>query len=159
MAKTRLYLAYGSNLSQEQMAHRCPAASVVGTAILRNWQLQFKTHATVTPAKGYNVPVLVWSLTPACEAALDMYEGYRPNHERMGYYHKQYVRIRVGDAKSYRKAMLYVMNPRPLQLPQRGYYNIIHDAYEELGFDMGILDTAIAECRRGVPARVVEETH
>ena len=30
MMEERLYFAYGSNINLDQMAHRCPAAQVVG---------------------------------------------------------------------------------------------------------------------------------
>jgi len=43
----RLYIAYGSNLNLKQMAHRCPTAKVVGTAMLHNWRLAFYSVATV----------------------------------------------------------------------------------------------------------------
>jgi len=159
MAKKRntIYIAYGSNMSVEQMKFRCPAAKLLGTGTLNNWQLQFKVHATVKRAKGYAVPVLLWELTEVCEQALDRYEGFRPLQPHMGYYHKQNVRIKIGE--STRLAMLYVMNPRHLCLPHREYYNVISDAYNEFGFDKNILQTAIDECRRGTPARVAEETH
>ena len=32
---SRYYIAYGSNLSVEQMRHRTPKAKIVGTAVLR----------------------------------------------------------------------------------------------------------------------------
>ena len=42
----KLYLAYGSNLSLEQMAYRCPHAYPVGTATLPDYQLLFKGSKT-----------------------------------------------------------------------------------------------------------------
>lgn len=39
--KEKLYIAYGSNLNLEQMAHRCPTAQVVGASMLKNWRLMF----------------------------------------------------------------------------------------------------------------------
>ena len=54
-----LYIAYGSNLSIQQMAHRCPDARVAGKAILPDWKLVFKLHATIEPGRGYTVPVLI----------------------------------------------------------------------------------------------------
>lgn len=45
--KKRYYIAYGSNLSREQMAFRTPDAKIAGTAILTGWQLLFKVHATI----------------------------------------------------------------------------------------------------------------
>ena len=41
MAK-RLYFAYGSNINLEQMAVRCPAAQVVGPAVLDGYELLFR---------------------------------------------------------------------------------------------------------------------
>ena len=35
----RLYFAYGSNINLEQMAVRCPAAQVVGPAVLDGYEL------------------------------------------------------------------------------------------------------------------------
>ena len=49
----KFYIAYGSNLSVEQMAIRAPDAELAGTAILKDMRLIFKTHATVEPCKGY----------------------------------------------------------------------------------------------------------
>ena len=60
--KKRLYIAYGSNLNLEQMAHRCPTAKVVGTAVMRNWRLFFCGAATVERYRSGIVPVLVWEL-------------------------------------------------------------------------------------------------
>ena len=40
--KTKLYGAYGSNMSLDQMAHRCPNAKVVGTGSLENYKLTFR---------------------------------------------------------------------------------------------------------------------
>ena len=34
----RLYFAYGSNINLEQMAVRCPAAQVVGPAVLEGYE-------------------------------------------------------------------------------------------------------------------------
>ena len=41
---SRYYIAYGSNLSVEQMRHRTPKAKIVGTAVLRGWRLLFKSY-------------------------------------------------------------------------------------------------------------------
>lgn len=38
----RLYFAYGSNINLEQMADRCPAAEVVGTAVLDGYGVQLE---------------------------------------------------------------------------------------------------------------------
>ena len=63
MSKKKYYIAYGSNLSVEQMAVRCPDARVVGNAILYGWQLLFKGCATIEPNPERNTPVLVWEIS------------------------------------------------------------------------------------------------
>ena len=42
MSEDRLYFAYGSNINLDQMAHRCPAAEVVGPVVLENYRLLFR---------------------------------------------------------------------------------------------------------------------
>ena len=58
------YIAYGSNMVEEQMAHRCPNAQLLGTGWLLNHRLEFYLHATVekTRSKGARVPVAVWEI-------------------------------------------------------------------------------------------------
>ena len=50
--KETYYFAYGSNMNLDQMAYRCPAASVVENVWLEGYRLTF------------------------CEKSLDFYEGY-----------------------------------------------------------------------------------
>ena len=61
----RKYIAYGSNLNREQMAKRCPDAKVIGSGMLKDYELLFRGYtdaavATVEPKEGENVPVLIW---------------------------------------------------------------------------------------------------
>lgn len=149
----KLYIAYGSNLNIVQMANRCPTAKVVGTSVMKGWQLLFRgaragAVATVEPFKGGSVPVLVWELTPADEAALDRYEGWP------FLYRKEVVRIRL-DGKTV-KAMVYVMNEgKPLGLPSCYYYTIILEGYKEAGFDLNILRRATTNITK--PAEIINE--
>ncbi len=41
------YIAYGSNMVQEQMAFRCPDARLIGTGYIAGARLEFYLHATV----------------------------------------------------------------------------------------------------------------
>ena len=45
------YFAYGSNLNFEQMAYRCPEATVVGTAKLEGYELPSRTIFHSLPSK------------------------------------------------------------------------------------------------------------
>ena len=58
------YIAYGSNMSENQMAFRCPGARLIGTGYLPNHRLEFYLHATVERRRvsGPGVPVAVWEI-------------------------------------------------------------------------------------------------
>lgn len=131
--KERFYIAYGSNLNQEQMAGRCPTAEIVGTAVLRNFCLRFRGVATVEREKGGWVPVLVWKLQPEDEIALDRYEGW-PH-----LYRKETLRITVNGRRV--SAMIYIMNEhcRPYGAPSQHYLNTIMEGYKSAGFDQAAL--------------------
>ena len=85
----RYYIAYGSNLSQEQMARRCPTAKIVGTTTLKDWRLLFNGPASIERKEGYEVPVLIWEIMPTDEKSLDRYEGYP------SYYRKEMLDIEI----------------------------------------------------------------
>ena len=139
------YLAYGSNLSVEQMAIRCPNAKIVGVAVLKGWKLVFRYHATIEPCAGRSVPVLVWEISTRDEKRLDLYEGFPE------YYFKRNMGVEMpglnGKKPRKVKAMVYIMSEGPeLQAPSEAYYDIIAEGYERFGFDRGILEAALDEC-------------
>jgi gamma-glutamylcyclotransferase (GGCT)/AIG2-like uncharacterized protein YtfP len=143
MEKRKLYVAYGSNLNTGQMAMRCPGARAAGSGELEGYRLTFRgphegAVANVEPCEGGIVPVLVWEITPADEAALDRYEGFP------FLYRKEDVAVRLQDGTV--KAMAYVMNEgRPTGTPGCHYYSIIREGYEEAGFDIEALREATAD--------------
>lgn len=139
--KTKLYIAYGSNLNLPQMAFRCPTAKVVGTSELKGYELLFRggrrgAVATVEPKEGGCVPVLLWEIGRNDEAALDWYEGYPRLYE------KQMMDVELeGQTVS---AMVYVMTPgHGFGIPSDYYANVIWEGYESAGFDTRILEDAI----------------
>ena len=150
----RYYIAYGSNLSVEQMAWRCPDAKVVGKAMLKDWKLVFRVHATIEPCPGREVPVLVWEISEQDEASLDRYEGF-PR-----YYTKQEMEVDMtalgGKRPRKVKAMVYIMAPgREVQLPMKGYYDTIAGGYIHFGFDLHIPLTALREAKEAMDAYAV----
>ena len=144
----KLYLAYGSNLNFAQMAQRCPGAKVVGSTELKNYRLLFRgghaaAVATVEPMKGGSVPVLIWSISLADEAALDRYEGFP------FLYRKETVKVRLNGKSS--AVMAYIMNEkcRPLDVPGCYYYSVILDGYKDAGFNTNILKKAVRDSAVG----------
>lgn len=42
----KYYIAYGSNLNVRQMKFRCPTAKVVGTSVIKGYELLYKGSKT-----------------------------------------------------------------------------------------------------------------
>lgn len=140
-SENKLYIAYGSNMNQEQMAYRCPYAVVLGTAFLPDYELLFRgggrsAVATVEPKKGASVSVLLWEITPRDEEALDRYEGW----PRL--YRKETVEVISGTKKL--EGMVYIMNDGyPLGFPSECYLQTIIDGYLDAGIDKKYLEDAV----------------
>lgn len=53
--KQRIYIAYGSNMSEVQVAQRCPDATLAGTGLVNGYELLFKGSLTGCYATIYQV--------------------------------------------------------------------------------------------------------
>ena len=58
--KRKIYIAYGSNMSEEQMQFRCPDSKLIGTGKIKNFRLMFKgslsgNYATIEPEENFEV--------------------------------------------------------------------------------------------------------
>ena len=138
------YIAYGSNLSLEQMAVRCPDAQIVGKGFLEDWKLKFRYHATIERSEGSRVPVLVWEISRKDERSLDRYEGY-PH-----YYRKRKLKVAMTDlgGENAREVtgMVYIMTEKGEGgMPARSYYKLLAEGYKRFGFDPEILLRALEE--------------
>ena len=141
MKRTQLYVAYGSNLSVEQMSRRCPRATILGPGILKGWKLEFRTHANVIPAPDQEVPVLVWKVTKPCLDSLDIYEGY-PR-----YYVRQTVKVQMGDEEV--EGIVYVMTEKKKRLPPScTYLATILEGYARFGFSPAPIAQALEDLER-----------
>lgn len=137
----KLYVAYGSNLNLEQMAHRCPSASIYCVGQLNNWELVYRgstvnSHATIIRKHGSYVPVLLWSIEPIDEKRLDIYEGFPK------YYYKQNVMVDISGKK--KKAMVYIMDQdqRPGR-PSNAYIETIRQGYIDNELDLSIFEKSL----------------
>ena len=135
------YIAYGSNMDEGQMAHRCPTARLLGQTEVEGYRLLFKgsltgAYATIEPQEGGRVPALVWEIGEPDEASLDRYEGFP------SFYYKKDLTVSLGGQEV--TAMVYIMDERRrLGEPGGAYYGVLERAYEKFGFPMGILQTAL----------------
>ena len=142
----KYYIAYGSNLSVEQMAHRCPDAKVAGMAAIPEWKLVFRVHATIEPCEGRVVQVLIWEISERDERNLDRYEGYP------SYYYKQDMTLTMTDLDGKNPqeitAMVYLMNEgHEVRMPYRGYLDTLAEGYQRFGFNPYLLELAEKETK------------
>ena len=77
----KIYIAYGSNMSEVQMAQRCPDATLAETGRVNGYELLFKgsltgCYATIEKKADAFVPVVLWRISAADERRLDAYEGF-----------------------------------------------------------------------------------
>lgn len=147
------YVAYGSNLNINQMAHRCPDAKIVGTAEIKDYRLKFKgsmtgSYLTIEKEKGCSVPVAVWDVSEADIASLDRYEGFPT------FYYKKRMILPCSDGKRHR-CFVYIMHEeRRLGIPYKWYVEGCAEGYRTFGFDEQILADAVmysierCDCRR-----------
>lgn len=102
------YIAYGSNMDENQMQFRCPESKLIGKGKLKNWRLMFKgslsgNYATIEREKNFEVPILLWKISKADEKNLDRYEGC-PN-----FYYKKEIEVEMDNGKKI-SAMAYIMH-------------------------------------------------
>lgn len=142
----KYYIAYGSNLNVKQMKMRCPGATILGTAKLKDYELLFKgsktgSYLTIEKKEGSTVPVAIWKVTESDEKSIDRYEGYP-----IFYYKKemelQYKGIRTGKRRTV-DAFVYIMNEEnPIGVPSIYYMKTCIDGYDTFYFDKNILINA-----------------
>lgn len=148
--KKRYYIAYGSNLNVRQMRMRCPHATILGTAKLSGWELLFKgsksgSYLTIEECAEGTVPVVIWEVSQADEAALDRYEGFS------NFYYKRNLRLQYKGIRTGKRRMVtafaYIMHEdRPIGIPADYYMRTCLEGYDAFGFDKNILLDAYDKC-------------
>ncbi len=131
----RLYVAYGSNMIEEQMQVRCPKAHLVSKEILSGYQLECRdiysgVYLNAIEDTSSSIPVYVWEIEDEDEENLDVYEGYP----------QSYIKVEV--PTSLGSAMMYVMsdNVGECGIPAKEYIQPIYDLYLDEGYSLDVLD-------------------
>lgn len=72
------YFAYGSNMNVDQMADRCPGATVIGVGVLRDHRFVINRRgvATVVRSAGDEVHGVLWRVGAEHRETLDRLEGH-----------------------------------------------------------------------------------
>lgn len=149
------YLAYGSNLSLEQMKYRCKDSELIGTTILEDFQLVFKgrgngyAYLTIEENVGSYVPIGIYKISYFDRLRLNKYEGYPESYEI------KYHDIVVGGIKE--KAMIYIMNSNmDYHLPTKEYMDICKKGYEDFGFNEDLIDKALSTTKEKMGKQLIK---
>lgn len=148
----KLYFAYGSNINLEQMAFRCPEATVVGPVTLENYELLFRGNgrgygvATIAPKKHRTVYGLLWRISPQDEKNLDMYDGFPQ------LYDKETVTVKMQNGTEL-AVMAYIMTREKERLPTMpsfAYYDGIREGFRQNNLPVRALQQALRQTQREV---------
>ncbi|MBB4312149.1 gamma-glutamylcyclotransferase family protein [Roseospira marina] len=146
---TRLfYFAYGSNLSLDRMALRCPAARPMWGIRIPGWQLRFERVATMVPVPGAWLCGGIYVLTPACVAMLDRIEGVAE-----GRYRRHRLRL-VPFLHGLVEALTYIKIDARSGPPTPAYLAHLEAGYRDWGFESAALWAATREARPELAAGV-----
>lgn len=106
----RRYLAYGSNMYEEQMFSRCPDAVMLEKYKVFGYRLALdsKGYATIIEDKDSFIWSLIWLVLPQDEAALDKFEGVRSNS-----YRKETIKLPAPGSESMSDVFVYISNRDP----------------------------------------------
>ena len=111
------------------MKYRCPTAKIVGTAVIRDYELLYKgsktgSYFTIEKKIGSVVPVVVWEVTAADEHSLDAYEGC-PN-----FYYKKNMAVALDETGIKINAFVYMIyEERNLVIPCSTFVETLNFGY------------------------------
>ena len=119
--QTYYYFGYGSNLSKEQMAIRCPDSSYVspGKLLGYSWLINTRGYASIKPAKDDVVLGEIFNLSQKDVDYLDIYENVDD-----GMYIKSTLSIETSSGPI--DCLVYIASDNNLGSPQEEYIDRIN---------------------------------
>lgn len=133
-----LYFAYGSNLNLRHVRRHAPGAKPVGVARLDGYKLVFRRFIDITPDKSGHVWGAVYDISPACERALDAYEGFPTLYRKI----TLDVEVSGASGQAMAQAMAYVMNEDGVAPPEIAYFTAVVQGYRDWKLDPAPLTKA-----------------
>ena len=119
--QTEYYFGYGSNLSKEQMAIRCPKSNYFSSGKLLNysWLINTRGYASIKPSKGAFVIGEIFTLSQQDIDYLDIYESVDE-----GMYLKTYLSVET--PKGLIDCLVYIASDNTKGSPQEEYIDRIN---------------------------------
>jgi gamma-glutamylcyclotransferase (GGCT)/AIG2-like uncharacterized protein YtfP len=131
------YFAYGSNLSHQQMARRCPESKPMVTATLHDYKLIFTGRsknwkggtATIKFENGSKVHGGIYEITEDDLTRLDSCEGYPTTYDK--------IEITAADKDSNQVQAITYMKSKRLEetQPSEEYLSVIQQGYKDWGIE------------------------
>lgn len=141
MEKT-LFGAYAINLNKAYMKQRYPDAKVVAKSWIHDHALAFQAGvATLKPAEGYSVPVVIWEMGEKEITLLDKFKSVRT-----GTFKKHTMELEVcGEIKP---VTVYTL-PKQNQArePEDSYLATIAEGYADFNLPIDILNEAVKQAK------------
>ena len=143
-----LYFAYGSNLDEAQMGHRCNAPSNKGVVLLKGYRFVFsgvsplREHmgvASIRKSPEGMCRGLLWEISETDLKALDEREGHPLRYQR------KIVQVQNEQGVSQDAWLYFKEDEVPLNPPCDAYYEQVLKAYEFHGFEQQVVHDAYKE--------------
>ena len=128
------------NTNIDQMASRCPGSVSIGRVDIPDYRLVFRGVADIEYSPGDVLQTVMWDITPECEAALDILEGYPT------FYTKKYIKVDI-NGKMY-DAMIYQMVGDRLDYshPNDYYQYMLEEGYQDHSLELNQIYEAEGFC-------------
>ena len=119
--QTQYYFGYGSNLSKEQMAIRCPESKYYASGALSgySWLINARGYASITPSESEFVLGEVFTLSQQDIDYLDIYESVEE-----GMYLKSNLSVQT--SKGTIDCLVYIASDSTPGIPQEEYIERIN---------------------------------
>ena len=119
--QTQYYFGYGSNLSKEQMAIRCPESKYYdsGKLLDYSWLINARGYASIKPSEGEFVLGEIFTLSQQDINYLDIYESVEE-----GMYLKSNLSVQT--SKGPIDCLVYIASDNNIGKPQKEYINRIN---------------------------------
>lgn len=136
------YIIYDHNVNISEMLKKCPNAKLIGTGIIKDYELSFRgtwycAYATIERKRGSYVPAVMWELDKFDKSNLDIFQGCPSVNI------KSYTTMQMDNGHAI-EASVYLMNSGQLNLPSSNYFKMMQQGYEDFGLDIRVFhDTVI----------------
>ncbi|MBQ9168907.1 MAG: gamma-glutamylcyclotransferase [Oscillospiraceae bacterium] len=144
--KTQLFAAYAINTNQAYMKQRFPEAKAVAKSWIYDHKLVFQGNtaggvATIQPAEGFYVPVVIWEMGEKEMDLLNKFKGIRT-----GTFKKRKMDLEVnGEIKP---VFVYTLPKKyPFTAPNDDYLALIAEGYKDFNFPIDILNEATKQAK------------